>query len=142
MPSTPSPIGRSRMLRRPAAPPRAVDIVLGVLSFGAVGVVFVGRMFAYGMDVWAAGGSPDVADQVSLAQMAFTWKVLIVSLLLAGVAALLRARWTAALQLVAVVLLFGLTVLLRHDFDRSHPAPPAPLNSGYTPCYSGSGRCN
>ncbi|MFF2078474.1 DUF6234 family protein [Kitasatospora sp. NPDC058162] len=139
--ATPAPT-RLRRLRRPQRPHPAHDLVVGVVLFLALGIAYVVRMFGYGMDLWAAQGADGAADRVARAQLGFTWGLLCVALGLAGVASLLRARWTAVIQLLAALVLLAFALLLRHDWERSHPAPPAPLPSWYVPCYSGSGRCN
>ncbi|WP_332757731.1 DUF6234 family protein [Streptomyces sp. MT206] len=33
-------------------------------------------------------------------------------------------------------------MLAQHDYDLSHPRPAPAPSPGYSPCYSGSGRCN
>ncbi|WP_405012929.1 DUF6234 family protein [Kitasatospora sp. NBC_01539] len=57
-----------------------------------------------------------------------------------------RDRWwitTVAHGLLAAVLLLGAAAAgVGRQHDRQPPARPEPLPSGYTPCFSGSGRCN
>ncbi|MFJ8628981.1 DUF6234 family protein [Kitasatospora sp. NPDC093550] len=140
-PPAAAPKAPARRLRRPTPSP-AADLTVGVLLLLVMVLVFLGRMFAYGMDGWAAQGAEGVADRLDRARRTFVEGQLAVAVGLAGLAALLRAYRTAVLQLLAVVALFGIGVLMQHDYDRGHPAPPPPLPSGYTPCHSGSGRCN
>ncbi|KJS59662.1 hypothetical protein VM95_25895 [Streptomyces rubellomurinus] len=113
-----------------------------MLFLVVLALVYVGRMFGYGMDLWAASGEQGAADRVARGQLSFTWGLLGAALGAAGLAALLRARWTAGLQLFGAAVLFVFAVQLGHAYNRSHPAPPPPPKPGYTPCYSGSGRCD
>ncbi|MBO1418471.1 DUF6234 family protein, partial [Streptomyces sp. FH025] len=115
---------------------------VGVLLVVAVAAVYVLRMFGFGMDLWAAQGAEGAADRTARAELTFTWHMALVSLGLAGIAAVLRARWTAALQVLALLALLGFAVLLRHDWDRAHPTPPPSPPAEYVPCFSGSGRCD
>ncbi|MEU4120392.1 DUF6234 family protein [Kitasatospora sp. NPDC028055] len=131
-----------RLLRRPKRPTLGLDLGVGVLLLLALGVTYLLRMFAFGMEAWAGQGADGAVDRLARARLDFTWHLLCLALGLAGVAALLRARWTAAIQVLVALALSASVLLMQHDWDRRHPAPPAPLPSGYVPCYSGSGRCN
>jgi Family of unknown function (DUF6234) len=131
-----------RRRRWPSRPPVALDVVLGVLLALGVALFYVLRLFGFGMDLWAEQNAEGASDRILRAQLSFTWHMALVSLGLAAVAAVLRARWTAALQVLVLLALAGLALLMQHDWERSHPPRPAPLPSGYVPCYSGSGTCD
>lgn len=133
---------RLRRLRRPVQPPLARDLVIGILLFLALGLFYLLRMFSFGMDLWAAQGAEGAADRTARAQIGFTWRLMGVTCGFAGLAALLRARWTAAILVLAALVLSLFAAQQQHGWDRGHPAPPTPLPTGYTPCYSGSGRCS
>ncbi len=98
--------------------------------------------FGYGMEVWAAQGHAEQIEAARLAGLAWTQHFLIATLVLAGLALLSRAPWTVLSQLLAAGAVAALLTLAQHDYDRRHPAPLPPPNPAYTPCFSGSGRCN
>ncbi len=104
--------------------------------------MFLAVLFDYGMETWAAQGQEDRIEAARVAELAWTRHFLIATLVLAGLALLSRAPWTVVSQLLAAGTVAVLLTLAQHDYDRRHPAPPPPPNPAYTPCYSGSGRCN
>ncbi|MGA5822960.1 DUF6234 family protein [Kitasatospora sp. NPDC094028] len=132
---------RLRQLRRPK-PSRAADIALGVTLLIVLAVVYLGGMFNYGMIQWGAASDSGSADRTLEHEQAFVRGLLAAAVAVAALAALLRARWTAGLQLFAAAALFAIAVQLGHTYDSNHPAPPPPPNPAYVPCYSGSGRCD
>jgi hypothetical protein len=119
----------------------APDLVVGFVLVAVEVIGFVGSLFAQGMRAWAAQGEGD-PDSAQLQSIATTEHFLYAALALVVLAALFRAPWAMVLQLLVVCVLAAGVVYARHDYDRSHPEPvPAP-SAGYSPCYSGSGRCN
>ncbi|MFI6765464.1 DUF6234 family protein [Streptomyces sp. NPDC050355] len=122
--------------------PRARDVVIGIALFVVEVAVFLLAGFGYGMEVWAAQGEQSRIDTAHLAQLAWTQHFFVAVIVCAGLAALFRAPWTVLSQLLAAGAVAVLFVLAQHDYDRSHPDPAPVPSAGYTPCYSGSGRCN
>ncbi|MGK5547553.1 DUF6234 family protein [Streptomyces sp. URMC 127] len=118
------------------------DVGVGILLFLVEAAVFLGGLFDSGMEIWAAQGQEDRIEAARIAELAWTQHFLIATLVLAGLALLSRAPWTVLSQLLAAGTVAVLLMLAQHDYDRRHPAPPPPPNPAYTPCYSGSGRCN
>ncbi|MFE3505510.1 DUF6234 family protein [Kitasatospora sp. NPDC059146] len=135
-------IARLRRLRRPEQPPVGRDLTIGVLLFLALGVFYLVRLFSLGMHAWAGQVTDGTADRTADAQLGFTWHLMGATFGFAALAALLRARWTAAVLVLAALVLSTSAAQQQHAWDRGHPAPPTPLPTWYTPCYSGSGRCN
>ncbi|MFD9353463.1 DUF6234 family protein [Streptomyces sp. NPDC060031] len=121
---------------------RAKDVAIGIVLFLTEVAVYVGKSFGDGMEVWAAQGDEARIEAARLASLAWTEHCLVVILVLAGLAALARAPWTVLLQLLAAGAVAALLVLAQHDYDRTHPRPAPIPSAGYSPCYSGSGRCN
>ncbi|MEV4927326.1 DUF6234 family protein [Streptomyces roseoverticillatus] len=118
------------------------DLGVGILLFIVEAAVFLGVLFDYGMEIWAAQGQEDRIEAARSAELAWTQHFLVATLVLAGLALLSRAPWTVLSQLLAAGAVAVLLTLAQHDYDRRHPAPPPAPNPAYTPCYSGSGRCN
>lgn len=115
---------------------------IGVLLFLIEVAVYAGKRFGDGMEVWAAQGEEARIDASYLASLAWTQHFLVVIVVLAGLAALARAPWTVLVQLLAAGAVAALLVLAQHEYDRTHPGPAPLPSAGYSPCYSGSGRCN
>lgn len=121
---------------------RAKDVSVGILLFLVEAAVYVGKGFGDGMEVWAAQGDEARIDASRLASLVWTEHFLIVIVVLAGLATLARAPWTVLLQLLAAGAVAVLLGLSQHDYARTHPAPAPTPSAGYSPCYSGSGRCH
>ncbi|MFD9339689.1 DUF6234 family protein [Streptomyces sp. NPDC060028] len=121
---------------------RAKDVSIGIVLFLTEAVVYVGKGFGDGLEVWAAQGDEARIEASRIASLAWTEHFLVVVLVFAGLAALTRAPWTVVLQLVAAGAVAALLALAQHDYDRTHPRPAPVPSAGYSPCYSGSGRCN
>ncbi|WP_406510299.1 DUF6234 family protein [Streptomyces sp. NBC_00212] len=117
------------------------DLAAAILLFVVEAATGAGRLFSDGMEVWAAQGDQARIDASALADIAWTEHFLIVIVVLSAVAALARAPWTVFLQLAAACIVAVLLVSSQHDYDRGHPGPAPTPDPGYTPCYSGSGRC-
>ncbi|HET6857740.1 MAG TPA: DUF6234 family protein [Streptomyces sp.] len=126
----------------PSKPSRAKDVSVGIVLFLIEAVVYVGKSFGDGMEVWAAQGEEARIDASRFASLAWAEHFLVVILVLAGLAALARAPWTVLLQLLAAGAVAALLGVAQHDYDRTHPGPAPTPSAGYSPCYSGSGRCN
>ncbi len=118
------------------------DIALGIVLFLVEAAVFLWVGFGYGMEVWAAQGKQARIDAAHLAELAWMRHFLIVTVVIAACALLSRAPWTVVSQLLAAGAVAALLVLAQHDYDRAHPGPAPAPDPGYTPCYSGSGRCS
>lgn len=112
------------------------------MLFVVEAAVSMWKSFGYGMQIWAAQGAQAEIDASLLASIAWTEHFLLATLVLAGLAALARAPWTVLSQVLAAGTLAVLLVLSQHDYDRTHPGPAPTPSVGYSPCYSGSGRCN
>jgi hypothetical protein len=138
----PEPLSRRR---RPWSnrTPFASDIGTGLALLIVEAAVFAWKFFAYGMQKWAAQGDAAEIDEIDLSLLDGIAWFLLATLILTGLAALARARWTAISQSIVTATLAVLLVLADHDYNRTHHPAPAPTPGvGYTPCYSGSGRCN
>ncbi|MFE1775389.1 DUF6234 family protein [Streptomyces sp. NPDC059008] len=122
--------------------PRGRDVGIGIALFVVEAAVFLLAGFGYGMEVWAAQGEQARIDAVQLAQLAWMQYFFVAVVVCAGLAALFRAPWTVLSQLLAAGAVAVLFVLAQHDYDRSHPGPAPVPSAGYTPCYSGSERCD
>ncbi|MFF4580343.1 DUF6234 family protein [Streptomyces sp. NPDC001389] len=118
------------------------DVTLAVLLFLLEAVVFVLVLFGQGMEAWAAQGDRERIEAAELAGRVWMSHFLVAMLVLAVLAMVSRARWTAVSHLLAAAAVAALLVLAQHDHDRSHPAPVPRPGPEYVPCYSGSGRCN
>ncbi|MGW0750729.1 DUF6234 family protein [Streptomyces sp. NPDC002587] len=121
---------------------RARDVTTGIVLLLVEVVVYLGKGFGDGMEVWAAQGDEERIEASRLAGLAWTEHFLLVIVVLAGLALLFRAPWTVVLQLLAAGAVAVLLGLAQHDYDRAHPRPAPVPSAGYTPCYSGSGRCH
>ena len=124
-------------------PPRTVsDVIvgLGLLLGDGIGFLYCCLPMAF-TDL-----APSTPAQLQQGEAASQHRILVIigiALVITLVAAFLRARWTASLQLVGTVLL-GLAFLSNLVFspDNQPPAPaPTPSAYSYSPCYSGSGTC-
>ncbi|MGW0577793.1 DUF6234 family protein [Streptomyces sp. NPDC002920] len=128
------------------------------MSYALTGRIPVGSDLAYGLalfvveagvflrGLWGrADRDPDATrrelDAALRADLGWTEVSLCVVVVLAVLAVLARARWTAALQLLAAGLILVVLVSSQHDYDRAHPDPVRP-GPGYSPCLSGSGECH
>ncbi|MFJ2093508.1 DUF6234 family protein [Streptomyces sp. NPDC087901] len=136
--------GRAARGRWPWSRPKplASDLASGIGLLVVEAVVFGWMMFGYGMEGWAAQGAREEMDESTLAGIAFMEHFLIGLFVLFGIAVLARARWTAILHLLTAGAVAALLVSAQHDYDRSHPEPAPTPSAGYSPCYSGSGRCD
>ncbi|MFI8875432.1 DUF6234 family protein [Streptomyces sp. NPDC055243] len=118
------------------------DVSMGLLLLVVEVVVHVAGSFGHGMEVWAAQDDQARIDAAQRAGIAWTQYLLIGALVLAVLAALARAPWTMMLQLLAVAALTVLFVFSQHEYERTHPGPAPTPSAGYSPCYSGSNRCD
>nr|WP_243876616.1 DUF6234 family protein [Streptomyces sp. 846.5] len=115
----------------------AIDIALAVTLLGAQALAYLWRMFTLGMEEWAQG--PDAnPDTSTLTRIAWTQGLLIAALVLAVLAAALRAPFLALAQVIAGLTLLALLGAAQHGYDRTHPKPAPTPSVYYTPCYSGS----
>ncbi|TXS39586.1 hypothetical protein EAO72_37325 [Streptomyces sp. or43] len=105
-------------------------------------LVFGWTMFGYGLEGWAAQGRQEDIDEADLASIAFMQHFLVAVLVLFALAALARSPWTAVLQLLTAGAVVMMLVLTQHEYEQSHPGPAPTPSAGYSPCYSGSGRCD
>ncbi|WP_326657234.1 DUF6234 family protein [Streptomyces sp. NBC_00385] len=121
---------------------RGSDIATAVMLLIVEVLVFGWTMFGYGMDGWAAQGNREETDEADLASIAFMQHFLIAVLVLFALATLARAPWAAVLQLLTAGAVAMMLVLSQHAYEQSHPGPAPTPSAGYSPCYSGSGRCN
>jgi hypothetical protein len=127
----------TRWRRAPLGP----DVFTAFLLFLVEGWLFFLLALSWGMAGWAADGSAAKVDAASLTGISHLRYLLVGALVCAGVAALLRAPWSAGSQLVIAAVLALLMVQAQHGYDRAHqPAhPPSPTPSVWVePCYSGS----
>ncbi|MFC8128227.1 DUF6234 family protein [Streptomyces sp. NPDC057302] len=122
--------------------PLRTDVGTGLLLLVVEVVVYVAGSFGHGMEVWVAQTDQARIDAAQRAGIAWTQYLLIGALVLAGLALLVRAPWTMMLQLLAVGTLTVLFVFSQHEYDRTHPGPAPTPSAGYSPCYSGSNRCD
>lgn len=121
---------------------RGSDIATAAVLLIVEVLVFGWTMFGYGMDGWAAQGNREEIDEADLASIAFMQHFLIAVAVLFALAVLSRSPWTAVLQLLTVGAVAMMLVLGQHEYELSHPDPAPTPSAGYSPCYSGSGRCN
>ena len=119
---------------------RGSDIATGIALLLGETVVFMWLVLGYSMRMWAAQEEQTVIDAELRAELTMMEWFLLATLLLVGLALVFRAPWTAALQVLAAMVILVLLTGSQHDYDRNHPVP-VPPPSGYTPCYSGSGKC-
>ncbi|MFF4369228.1 DUF6234 family protein [Streptomyces sp. NPDC001594] len=118
------------------------DVTVAVLLFLLEAAVFVLVLFGHGMEAWAAQGDRERIEAADHAGRVWMAQFLVAMLVLAVLAMVSRARWTAASHLLAAAAAAALLVLAQHEYDRSHPRPAPRPGPEYVPCYSGSGRCN
>ncbi len=119
----------------------AVDLGSGIVLLLVEAWVFVSTAFTHGARMWSAPASAQT-DAATLASIAWTERVLVAVLVLAALAALVRASWTAVSQFLAAATLGVLLVLARHHYGLTHPAPAPVPTVQRAPCYSGSGACD
>ncbi|MER5279037.1 DUF6234 family protein [Streptomyces sp. NPDC002809] len=120
----------------------ASDLASGIGLLVVEVLVFGWTMFGYGLEEWAAQGAQEQMDEAMLAGIAFMEHFLIGLFVLLAIAVAARAWWTAVLHLLAAGAVAVLLVSAQYDYDRSHPDPAPAPSAGYSPCYSGSGRCD
>lgn len=101
-------------------PAPGTDIGIGLLLLAGEIAAYVWRMFTYGMETWA---DPSRSGAVALAGITWTRNVLIAAVTLTALALWRRARWCAALQLLAAATLTAFLLLAHHDQARTHPGP-------------------
>ncbi|MFK0192818.1 DUF6234 family protein [Kitasatospora sp. NPDC090308] len=132
----------ARPRRRPWSSRTALvpDLCVGFALFVVEAIGFAWNTFIYGVGVWEARDSA-VEDAALLREIAWTWRLLVTALVLAALALIARARWTAVLQVLAAAGLAVVLALSQHSYDRTHPVPGPTPEPGYSPCYSGSGTC-
>ncbi|RPK29094.1 hypothetical protein EES37_35335 [Streptomyces sp. ADI91-18] len=122
--------------------PLGRDIALGIVLFVVEAAVHFSVRFGHGMEMWAAQGDETRIEAARLADLAWMQHFLVAMIVFVVIALLFRAPWTALSQLLAAAAAAALLVLAQHDYDLSHPRPAPAPSPGYSPCYSGSGRCN
>ncbi|GGS22040.1 hypothetical protein Snoj_23100 [Streptomyces nojiriensis] len=124
---------RPRHGRRPWSrrTPLAADLAVGIplLLLGA-GWLALDFMLGHGMEVWAAQGDQDRIEAADLAYMARIQDFLVTVLVVAVIALVFRARWTAMSQLFAASLAGALLVIAQHNWDRDHPGPADTASEG------------
>jgi Family of unknown function (DUF6234) len=125
---------RPRWLARLPRPATGPDVCTGAALLLAEGVVFLFRSFVADFTL-----TPLTAAQSAQATQVlrhWTLGICLAALGCALVAALVRARWSAGIQLFAAVLL-GLLYL--PGPRQATPGSPTPAPTAYySPCYSGS----
>jgi uncharacterized protein DUF6234 len=121
---------------------RTKDVPIGIVLFLVEVALCAGKIFGDGMEIWAAQGDEARIDASRLASLVWTEHFLVVIVVLAGLAALTRAPWTVLSQLLAAGAVAVLLGLSQHEYDRTHPGPAPIPSAGYSPCYSGSGKCH
>ncbi|MFD6180602.1 DUF6234 family protein [Streptomyces goshikiensis] len=122
--------------------PLGRDVALGILLFLVEAAVYSAVRFGHGMEMWAAQADETRIEAARLADFAWMQNFLVAMIVFVVLALLFRAPWTAVSQLLAAAAAAALLVLAQHDYDLSHPRPAPAPSPGYSPCYSGSGRCN
>ncbi|MEV7202672.1 DUF6234 family protein [Streptomyces griseoluteus] len=101
-----------------------VDLALAIpLFLLETGWVVLDAIYGAGLEVWAAQGEQARIDAAELAFMERLRVLQIAALVLAVLAAVFRARWTAIAHLLLVLLLGGALAAERHDWEKSHSAP-------------------
>ncbi len=120
------------------------DLTVAVLLFLIEAVVFLLGLFGHGMEGWAAQGDSERIAAAELAGRVWMSRFLVAVLVLAVVAMVSRARWTACAHLLAAAAVAALLVLAQHDHDRSHPGSAPRPGLEHTLCFSGGsrGRCD
>jgi hypothetical protein len=118
-----------------------VDLPVACVLFAVEAVAFLWRMFAYGMDAWAAGPSANT-DGITLAEISWAQNFALAVFVIAVLALLARMPWTAAGGVAAALAALVLLTPAQHRYDLNHPTPQPAPSIAYTPCYSGSGTCN
>ncbi|PWK63078.1 hypothetical protein BCL76_12322 [Streptomyces sp. CG 926] len=110
---------------------RGADLTIGIsLLLLGVGWLALDYMFGHGMEVWAAQGDRERIDAADLAHMARTQDYLVAMLVVAALALVFRAPWTALSQLLVAALAGALLVTAQHSWDRSHPSPAGAASQG------------
>jgi hypothetical protein len=110
--------------------------------FMTVGMVYLWQTVRYSWVGWAGDVPRAEVDAAHLTSIAWNEGLLLAALVIAGLAALFLAPWTAVSQVLAAAVLAVLLAAAQHGYDQSHPAPaPAPSVMS-SPCYSGSGTCH
>ncbi|MEU6817536.1 DUF6234 family protein [Streptomyces sp. NPDC046860] len=85
--------------------------------------VVLDAIYGVGLEVWAAQGDQARIDAAHLAfiDRLQVWRIVVV--VLAVLAAVFRARWTAIAHLLLALLLGGVLASEHHDWEKSHSAP-------------------
>ncbi|MEU6768175.1 DUF6234 family protein [Streptomyces sp. NPDC046853] len=136
----PEPRPHRRWLRSSRTPLRK-DVGAALLLLVIEAVVFVAGAFGHDLQMWAAPDDRATIDAARLASIAWSEYLLAAALVLAAIALLARAPWTALLQILAAATLAAVVVLSQHQYDQTHPRPAPTPSAGYEPCYSGSNDC-
>ncbi|MFD7785861.1 DUF6234 family protein [Streptomyces nojiriensis] len=112
------------------------DLAIGLplLLLGA-GWLALDYMLGHGLEVWAAQGDQERIDAADLAHMARIQEYLVAVLVVAVLALVFRAPWTALTQLLAAALAGALLMLAQHYWDRSHPGLSGSASEGTAPHY-------
>ncbi|MFK8843786.1 DUF6234 family protein [Streptomyces sp. Ac-502] len=80
-------------------------------------------VFGLGLEVWAAQGKQDRIDAAALAHIGRVEVLLIAAFVMAALASVFRARWTAIAHLLVALLASGVLVIVQHQWDSSHNPP-------------------
>ncbi|WP_046494130.1 DUF6234 family protein [Streptomyces odonnellii] len=103
-----------------------VDIALAMSLFLLeIAWLALDSIYGFGLEVWAAQGDQARIDAAGLAHLGRVRMLLIAALILAVLAGIFRARWTATAQLLAALLAGGVLVAAQQEWDNSHSLSPA-----------------
>ncbi|MFC1419099.1 DUF6234 family protein [Streptacidiphilus cavernicola] len=113
--SLPEPPPRRRSWLPRDRAPLGADILTGFFLFLTEGVVFLWMAFAAGMEAWADHGISTAESHAEVRRMYdLLWAVLVA----AALAALRRARWTAASQLLIAGAVAVMAASTQHGYDQ------------------------
>jgi hypothetical protein len=118
--------------------PLTAGIAIGFALFVLDAMAYLFQEVTYGLVGWAGDVPRTAVDAAHLTSIAWTERILIAVLVLAGPAVVLRAPWTAVSQCLAAVVLALLLTAAQRGYAESHPAPAPTPSVLYAPCYSGS----
>ncbi|MBC3841927.1 hypothetical protein GXW82_22155 [Streptacidiphilus sp. 4-A2] len=127
------PVRRRRLL--PPRPPRAGDVGFALSLLFVEVAVWMLRGILAGFTL-----VPVTTAEFDHSQLVFAgWEIgiAIAALAIALPAALLRAPWTACIQLLVAVVVGVMGLSAQHHYGDTTPQP-APTDTYYAPCYSGT----
>jgi hypothetical protein len=135
-PATPRAAAPSRRRLLPPRPEPGSDLGFALILLFAEGVVWVYRAF---IGFFTLGTVTPAELQHSRFVFAdWEFGMALAALVVALVAAYLRAPRTACIQLLVAVVLGLMGLSTQHPSSWDTHAPPTPTNSYYVPCYSGT----